>query len=94
LIEPYPTSWRGLPANGFPQSFLARPEISPRADGRPTCPTKQDVGRLQALLGKAKGKEGIKVVRKKLAKAIKALVSERPVAHFFAGHGTALTLRG
>ncbi|CAN0272486.1 unnamed protein product [Pylaiella littoralis] len=36
----------------------------------------QDDGRLQALLDKAKGKEGIKIVRKKLAKAIKLLADE------------------
>lgn len=46
------------------------------------CPTKQDAGRLQALLDKAKGKEGIKVVRKKLTKAIKALVSGRAFVFF------------
>ena len=48
----------------------------------------QDVRRLQALLDKAKGKEGIKVVRKKLAKAIKALlVRERTHHSPVAEHG-------
>lgn len=69
----YPRAWAYR--EDFSEIFLAHPEISPRVDGRPLRPTKQDVGRLQALLDKAKGREGIKVVRKKLTKAIKALVS-------------------
>lgn len=39
--------------------------------------TNQDEDRLQALLDKAKGKEGINPVRKKLRKAIKALVRKK-----------------